>query len=161
MKVVEIHVGARLTIALQPEYPLSHVLNLLTAHERFLKEEVQGILDANGFREVSAMVSRRAALTPWVNNSFPSFRRTNSRLCCFRHSPHGSSTTCLNCWTCRRYWPTPCSNCSSSMKFSDDASTDREGSRGNGRDSATSYSARRNGTRDGSKENETVSRKQR
>ena len=41
----------------QPEYPLSHVLNLLTSHERFLSEDVQPLLDSYGFTDVDAVVS--------------------------------------------------------------------------------------------------------
>ncbi|KAK4702207.1 RAD50-interacting protein 1, partial [Phenoliferia sp. Uapishka_3] len=40
----------------KPEYPLSHVLNLLSAHERFLSEDIQELLDTNGFEHVDAVV---------------------------------------------------------------------------------------------------------
>ncbi|KAM0792870.1 hypothetical protein ACM66B_002633 [Microbotryomycetes sp. NB124-2] len=48
----------------KPEYPLSHVLNLLTAHERFLNEEVQELLDENGFSEVKAVNEFTTLLLP-------------------------------------------------------------------------------------------------
>ncbi|KAK4056321.1 hypothetical protein OIO90_002765 [Microbotryomycetes sp. JL221] len=48
----------------QPEYPLSHVLNLLTAHERFLNEEVQEMLNEAGFAEVRAINEFTTLLLP-------------------------------------------------------------------------------------------------
>ncbi|GAA6009959.1 hypothetical protein JCM11491_000881 [Sporobolomyces phaffii] len=39
----------------KPEYPLAHVLNLLTAHERFLTEDVQYLLSTNGFDHLDAL----------------------------------------------------------------------------------------------------------
>lgn len=44
-------------VGFQPEYPLSHVLNLLTSHERFLSEDIQPLLDSYGFTDVDAVVS--------------------------------------------------------------------------------------------------------
>lgn len=41
----------------QPEYPLSHVLNLLSAHDRFIREDIQALLDQNGLSGIDAMVS--------------------------------------------------------------------------------------------------------
>lgn len=46
----------------KPEYPLSHILNLVSAHERFIREEIQDLLDQNGFSNVDAMV-RTLSLT--------------------------------------------------------------------------------------------------
>ncbi|KAK4049402.1 hypothetical protein OIV83_004135 [Microbotryomycetes sp. JL201] len=48
----------------KPEYPLSHVLNLLTAHERFLNDEVQELLAENGFSEVNAVNEFTTLLLP-------------------------------------------------------------------------------------------------
>lgn len=41
----------------KPEYALSHVLNLITTHERFLSNEIQDLLDQNGFEHIDAVVS--------------------------------------------------------------------------------------------------------
>ncbi|GAA5921613.1 hypothetical protein JCM1841_000155 [Sporobolomyces salmonicolor] len=48
----------------KPEYPLSHVLNLLTAHERFLGEDIQYLLDSNGFEDVDAVNEFTSLLLP-------------------------------------------------------------------------------------------------
>lgn len=54
----------------QPEYPLSHVLNLLSAHERFLGEDIQELLDTHGFAHVDAVVrASLASLVPPLNHS--------------------------------------------------------------------------------------------
>ncbi|BGP53378.1 hypothetical protein JCM8202v2_000937 [Rhodotorula sphaerocarpa] len=49
---------------LYPEYPLSHVLNLLTAHERFLGEDIQYLLDSNGFEHIDAVNEFTSLLLP-------------------------------------------------------------------------------------------------
>ncbi|KAL8291920.1 hypothetical protein RQP46_002178 [Phenoliferia psychrophenolica] len=48
----------------KPEYPLSHVLNLLTAHERFLGEDIQELLDTHGFAHVDAVTDFTTLLLP-------------------------------------------------------------------------------------------------
>ncbi|EGU13476.1 RINT-1 family protein [Rhodotorula toruloides ATCC 204091] len=48
----------------KPEYPLSHVLNLLTAHERFLSEDIQFLLDSNGFDHIDAVNEFTSLLLP-------------------------------------------------------------------------------------------------
>ncbi|GAA6012527.1 hypothetical protein JCM10207_009031 [Rhodosporidiobolus poonsookiae] len=48
----------------KPEYPLSHVLNLLTAHERFLSEDIQYLLDSNGFEHIDAVNEFTSLLLP-------------------------------------------------------------------------------------------------
>ncbi|GAA5857348.1 hypothetical protein JCM8547_002233 [Rhodosporidiobolus lusitaniae] len=48
----------------KPEYPLSHVLNLLTAHERFLSEDIQYLLDSNGFEHIDAVNEFTTLLLP-------------------------------------------------------------------------------------------------
>ncbi|GJN87986.1 hypothetical protein Rhopal_000941-T1 [Rhodotorula paludigena] len=48
----------------KPEYPLSHVLNLLTAHERFLGEDIQYLLDMNGFEHIDAVNEFTSLLLP-------------------------------------------------------------------------------------------------
>ncbi|GAA5876838.1 hypothetical protein JCM3774_000787 [Rhodotorula dairenensis] len=48
----------------KPEYPLSHVLNLLTAHERFLGEDIQYLLDTNGFEHIDAVNEFTSLLLP-------------------------------------------------------------------------------------------------
>ncbi|GAA6047744.1 hypothetical protein JCM3770_001756 [Rhodotorula araucariae] len=48
----------------KPEYPLSHVLNLLTAHERFLGEDIQYLLDSNGFEHIDAVNEFTSLLLP-------------------------------------------------------------------------------------------------
>ncbi|GAA6035080.1 hypothetical protein JCM8097_002174 [Rhodosporidiobolus ruineniae] len=48
----------------KPEYPLSHVLNLLTAHERFLSEDIQYLLDSNGFDHIDAVNEFTTLLLP-------------------------------------------------------------------------------------------------
>ncbi|BGP37330.1 hypothetical protein JCM10449v2_001235 [Rhodotorula kratochvilovae] len=48
----------------KPEYPLSHILNLLTAHERFLGEDIQYLLDSNGFEHIDAVNEFTSLLLP-------------------------------------------------------------------------------------------------
>ncbi|KAI5481051.1 hypothetical protein MNV49_006237 [Pseudohyphozyma bogoriensis] len=48
----------------KPEYPLSHVLNLLSAHERFLQEDIQDLLDEHGFSAIDAMTDFTSLLLP-------------------------------------------------------------------------------------------------
>ncbi|GAA5984113.1 hypothetical protein JCM11641_000317 [Rhodosporidiobolus odoratus] len=48
----------------KPEYPLSHILNLLTAHERFLSEDIQYLLDSNGFEHIDAVNEFTSLLLP-------------------------------------------------------------------------------------------------
>ncbi|GAA5871149.1 hypothetical protein JCM16303_001706 [Sporobolomyces ruberrimus] len=48
----------------KPEYPLSHVLNLLTAHERFLSEDIQYLLSTNGFDHLDALNEFTSMLLP-------------------------------------------------------------------------------------------------
>ncbi|GAA5905863.1 hypothetical protein JCM8208_003360 [Rhodotorula glutinis] len=48
----------------KPEYPLSHVLNLLTAHERFFGEDIQYLLDSNGFEHIDAINEFTSLLLP-------------------------------------------------------------------------------------------------
>ncbi|GAA5901887.1 uncharacterized protein JCM6883_000427 [Sporobolomyces salmoneus] len=48
----------------KPEYPLSHVLNLLTAHERFLSEDIQYLLSMNGFDHLDALNEFTSLLLP-------------------------------------------------------------------------------------------------
>ncbi|GAA5849815.1 hypothetical protein JCM5353_008618 [Sporobolomyces roseus] len=48
----------------KPEYPLSHVLNLLTAHERFLSEDIQYLLSMNGFDHLDAVNEFTSLLLP-------------------------------------------------------------------------------------------------
>lgn len=48
----------------KPEYPLSHVLNLLTAHERFLTEDIQYLVSTNGFDHLDALNEFTALLLP-------------------------------------------------------------------------------------------------
>ncbi|GAA5884946.1 hypothetical protein JCM6882_007164 [Rhodosporidiobolus microsporus] len=48
----------------KPEYPLSHILNLLTAHERFLSEDIQYLLDSNGFEHIDAVNEFTTLLLP-------------------------------------------------------------------------------------------------
>ncbi|GAA5936810.1 uncharacterized protein JCM15063_000067 [Sporobolomyces koalae] len=48
----------------KPEYPLSHVLNLLTAHERFLTEDIQYLLSTNGFDHLDALNEFTSLLLP-------------------------------------------------------------------------------------------------
>ncbi|SGY67893.1 BQ5605_C004g02822 [Microbotryum silenes-dioicae] len=48
----------------KPEYPLSHVLNLLSAHDEFLSTEVQTLLDENGFEHVDAIIDFTTLLLP-------------------------------------------------------------------------------------------------
>lgn len=49
---------------MQPEYPLAHVLNLLTTHERFIGEDIQDLLDSNGFSHIDAVVGSSLARAP-------------------------------------------------------------------------------------------------
>ncbi|GAA5982642.1 hypothetical protein JCM5350_002133 [Sporobolomyces pararoseus] len=51
----------------KPEYPLSHVLNLLTAHERFLSEDVQYLLSTNGFDHLDALNEFTSLLLPLLS----------------------------------------------------------------------------------------------
>ncbi|SCV72603.1 BQ2448_4140 [Microbotryum intermedium] len=48
----------------KPEYPLSHMLNLLSAHDEFLSTEVQTLLDENGFEHVDAIIDFTTLLLP-------------------------------------------------------------------------------------------------
>ncbi|GAA6059630.1 hypothetical protein JCM10212_004133 [Sporobolomyces blumeae] len=54
----------------KPEYPLSHVLNLLTAHERFLSEDIQYLLSTNGFEDVDAVNEFTSLLLPPLASRF-------------------------------------------------------------------------------------------
>ncbi|GAA5963767.1 hypothetical protein JCM3765_006844 [Sporobolomyces pararoseus] len=51
----------------KPEYALSHVLNLLTAHERFISEDVQYLLSTNGFDHLDALNEFTSLLLPLLS----------------------------------------------------------------------------------------------
>lgn len=52
----------------KPEYPLSHVLNLIESHERFMEQDIQALLDDNGFAHIDAMTDFTTLLLPPLVN---------------------------------------------------------------------------------------------
>jgi hypothetical protein len=104
----------------QPEYPLSFVLNLLTAHERFLGEDIQYLLDTNGFEHIDAVVSLCFPRDPLRHTCWLKLKpsgllrlRTSSPRCCSRRWFLACGITSRNSCRCRPSWRTPSTKWSS------------------------------------------------